>query len=238
MKRVTYVVTPQSGYFDPTERRCRANDVTLEAIYDVDMLADGTVNTFIELSGARSQIRATFDDDLPRLVDSEIIVDEEPTMVQLRYQPTELNRRVLEPHRNYGVIVQYPMVFVDPDRSALRVAAVGPAEDVRSLVSETRELADLTVEDVTSYTPAASQQFHDLTARQQEVLVTAHEHGYYEVPREATYEDIAAELDCSASSVGQILRRIESTLVAGTVSNRTHGSSPSPSSSSSSSSSS
>ncbi|OIB56051.1 bacterio-opsin activator [Natrialba sp. SSL1] len=192
--------------------------MTLEAIHDVDVLADGTIAVFLELSGAPSQIRASFDQSLPRLHDSEVIVTPEATMVQLRYQPTAFNRAILEPHRNYGVIVEYPMRFVEPDRSSLRVTVAGPIADVQQLVDETRELADLTVENVTRYDPTASSQCHELTAHQRAVLHTAYECGYYEVPREATYSDIAAELDCSASAVGQTLRRIESALVSATVS--------------------
>lgn len=221
MKRVTYVVTPRERYFDPTELRFRANRVTLEAIHEVDILTDGTITVFLEVTGEVPAVRRSFDEDLPRLVDCEIIDTDQTTMVQLRYHPTEFNRAILEPHRNYAVLVQYPMEFVDPERSSLQVTVAGPSGDVRQLVAETRDLADLTVESVTEYDHTASRQFHELTTRQREVLLTAYECGYYEVPREATYEDIAAELDCSASSVGQTLRRIESRLVTVTVSNRT-----------------
>lgn len=221
MKRMTYIVTPRERYFDPTELRFRANGVTLEAIHEVDILTDGTITVFLEVTGEVPAVRRSFDEDLPRLVDCEILDTDQTTMVQLRYHPTEFNRAILEPHRSYGVLVQYPMVFVDPAQSSLRVTVAGPSEDIQQLVAETRDLADLTVETVTEYDHTASRQVHELTTRQREVLLTAYECGYYEVPREATYADIAAELDCSASSVGQTLRRIESRLVTVTVSNRT-----------------
>ncbi|SDR17311.1 helix-turn-helix domain-containing protein [Natronobacterium texcoconense] len=220
MKRVTYVITPHGGCFDPTEHRFREHDVELRAIHEADILADGTVNVLLEVVSTRSQILTSFPDDPQRLVDCEISAGGETTMVQLRYEPTERNRKFLEPHRTYGVIVRYPMTVVDPDRSTLRVTVVGSETAVQNLVRETRALGDLTVETVTTGSPSVNQQFDDLTQRQQDVLVTAYEHGYYEDPREATYEDIAADLDCSASSVGQILRRIESTLVTETVSDR------------------
>ncbi|ELZ05639.1 Bacterio-opsin activator HTH domain protein [Natrialba chahannaoensis JCM 10990] len=192
--------------------------MTLEAIHDIDVLADGTFTVFLEVAGAPSQVRESFDPALPRLHDRELIVTSDVTMVQLRYQPTAFNREILEPHRSYGVIVEYPMRFVDPDRSSLRVTVAGPMADVQQLVYETHDLAALTVENVTSYDPLSTLQCHDLTAHQQEVLHTAYECGYYEVPREATYSDIASELGCSASAVGQTLRRIESVLVSATIS--------------------
>lgn len=48
-----------------------------------------------------------------------------------------------------------------------------------------------------------------LTERQREVLLTAFELGYYDVPREASAEAVAAELDLDASTVVEHLQRAE-----------------------------
>lgn len=52
-----------------------------------------------------------------------------------------------------------------------------------------------------------------LTDRQREVLEVAHELGYYDRPSRASQEAIAAELGCSASTVGEHLRKAEKRLV-------------------------
>ena len=56
-----------------------------------------------------------------------------------------------------------------------------------------------------------------LTDRQREALRTAYELGYFEVPRRASLEEIAAELDVSASSVSERLRRAQTRLIRETV---------------------
>ncbi|WP_135536057.1 helix-turn-helix domain-containing protein [Halostella pelagica] len=56
-----------------------------------------------------------------------------------------------------------------------------------------------------------------LTDCQREALVTAHEMGYFDIPRRASLEDVAGELDISASSLSERLRRAQSTLVEATV---------------------
>ncbi|PSP48670.1 bacterio-opsin activator [Halobacteriales archaeon QH_7_69_31] len=53
-----------------------------------------------------------------------------------------------------------------------------------------------------------------LTDRQREVVETAYEVGYYEVPREATATEVAAELDLDASTVVEHLQRAERNLMA------------------------
>jgi len=52
-----------------------------------------------------------------------------------------------------------------------------------------------------------------LTDRQQEAVHAALEHGYYEVPREGTVEDVAATLDCAPSTASNHLRKAEARLV-------------------------
>lgn len=52
-----------------------------------------------------------------------------------------------------------------------------------------------------------------LTERQREVLETAYEMGYFEVPREVASEAIAAELDIDASTVTEHLQRAERNLL-------------------------
>lgn len=56
-----------------------------------------------------------------------------------------------------------------------------------------------------------------LTDRQREALRTAYELGYFEIPRRASLEEVAAELGVSASSVSERLRRAQTQLIEETV---------------------
>ncbi|ATW89018.1 putative DNA binding protein [Halohasta litchfieldiae] len=56
-----------------------------------------------------------------------------------------------------------------------------------------------------------------LTDRQTEALRTAYELGYFDIPRGASLEDVATELDISASSVSERLRRAQTQLIEETV---------------------
>lgn len=52
-----------------------------------------------------------------------------------------------------------------------------------------------------------------LTDRQREVIQTAYDMGYYEVPREASTDIVAAELDLDSSTVAEHLQRAERNLL-------------------------
>ncbi len=56
-----------------------------------------------------------------------------------------------------------------------------------------------------------------LTDHQQEALRTAYELGYFDIPRRASLEDVADELDISSSSVSERLRRAQTQLIQETV---------------------
>ena len=56
-----------------------------------------------------------------------------------------------------------------------------------------------------------------LTDQQHEALRTAYELGYFDIPRRASLQEVAAELDISASSVSERLRRAQTRLIEETV---------------------
>lgn len=56
-----------------------------------------------------------------------------------------------------------------------------------------------------------------LTNHQQEALRTAYKMGHFDIPRQASLEEVATELDISASSLSERLRRAETQLIEETV---------------------
>lgn len=64
---------------------------------------------------------------------------------------------------------------------------------------------------------------HGLTEKQREMLVTAVEEGYFEVPRNCTQEELAAALDIRSSAASETLRRAMRELVTDTLLERTVG---------------
>lgn len=57
--------------------------------------------------------------------------------------------------------------------------------------------------------------FGELTPKQRTALVTAFERGYYNIPRDATGQDLADELDTSPQALSELLRRGTANLIDG-----------------------
>jgi DNA-binding CsgD family transcriptional regulator len=93
------------------------------------------------------------------------------------------------------------------------MSLVGPQEAIRDMV---REYVDAgvnpTLQSLGEY-DGSDRPLAELTDRQREVMETAYEEGFYEVPRAASTEDIAAKLDVDPSTVAEHLQRAERNLL-------------------------
>lgn len=90
---------------------------------------------------------------------------------------------------------------------------VGPQEAIRETVAEYEDVGmSPDLRKIGSYNGSA-RPLDSLTDRQQEVVENAFDLGYYEVPREASTEVVASELDLDPSTVAEHLQRAERNLL-------------------------
>ncbi len=223
MRYVTYALTPERGYFDPGEVIFRECGVVLRSVQELNLLTDGTAVMLYEAEATRDQIEGSLGHANDKVIDYQVADAGDHVMLQVHYHPSDLIRSLLELHDSYATHLDLPLEFVDPSISSLRVSVIGAKDQLQEQIAATRGEVDVTIERIGDYDPVTDRRFAGLTERQREVLLVAVQNGYYESPREATYDDIAADLDCSASAVGKHLRRIESELVDATVSDRAIG---------------
>lgn len=103
----------------------------------------------------------------------------------------------------------------DPDvtERGATLSFVGPQDAIAETVSE-YETAGVSpdLQKLDAY-EGRDRPLDELTDRQREVIRTAYDEGYYEVPREVTTGDIAAELDVDPSTVAEHLQRAERNLL-------------------------
>jgi len=66
---------------------------------------------------------------------------------------------------------------------------------------------DVSVEEITEHEAAPHAEQYGISGPQREILLLATEHGYFEVPREASLADLAEELDVSSQAASERLRR-------------------------------
>jgi predicted DNA binding protein len=109
-----------------------------------------------------------------------------------------------------SIAVLPPVLYTDD--GAVSFEVVGEPADLRALLGDLPADVDATVDrlgtDDQRRSPTA-----DITDRQREIVATAVALGYYDVPREATVSDVAAEFDIAPSTVSTHLRKAEATVM-------------------------
>jgi ribosome-associated translation inhibitor RaiA len=121
----------------------------------------------------------------------------------------------------FGPVTRGGLVVVPPIRyhedGTVSFSLFGPDAEIQAAVEAVPAPVTVTVERVGGLEAVAAAAETSLTERQREAVEAAVELGYYEIPREAGHEDVAAALDCAPSTAAEHLRKAESKLVCSVV---------------------
>lgn len=117
----------------------------------------------------------------------------------------------------FGPITQGGLVVVPPIRyhedGAVTLSIFGPEAEIQAAVEAVPEPIRLSIEAVGGLARTAAAAETRLSPRQRRAIAAAVDLGYYEVPRQATHEDVADAIDCAPSTAAEHLRKAESKLL-------------------------
>lgn len=212
MRYVELRVRPDGRWFHPVDRHI-AEDPTLRhgPIHNLNRLEDGTAVILYEVVGPKHRIDEILDEYGTGLKHETTAVGE-TTLVWAHVDPEDdetasVVADLLDISDEFSIVVDTPIEFTDDNE--MQLTLVGESSVIQDLFNEAPDSAQVTVERTGDYEPKSERLFSNLTARQQEVLIAAIEAGYYDEPRRATYDDVAQLVGCSATTVGEHLRKIE-----------------------------
>ncbi len=211
MRYVTFVLIPDEGGLHPIDQAL-ADEPTVERelLHEISLLNDGTAITIYQLNGDVDTVERVLD-ECPETLATNVSETRDSVHAYVHFDPNETIEQLLQIPLDYELIVDTPLEFTD--RGGLRLTVIGDEEMVRRAIPEIPSPLRPKLEQTGDYEPVDDRLFSLLTARQQEILRTAVEHGYYSVPRQATHEDLARELGCSPGTVGEHLRKVEATIL-------------------------
>lgn len=213
MKRVraTARIDPADA---PTFFNLLAHDDAVEEarVLEVNTTAEGVETLLIAIDGDHSTFaaRATETAGVESVEVSAVAEDRAYAMLVMRSPETQLFDRIHEIGNDVGMVVRTPFVYRD---GAMYGSAVGDPEPLQRALEKMPEEIDVRIDEIGTFTGGLDDPTTRLSERQREAVVAANELGYYDTPRGATHEDVAAELDCSAQTAGDHLRKAESKLL-------------------------
>ncbi|MFC5972891.1 helix-turn-helix domain-containing protein [Halomarina salina] len=127
--------------------------------------------------------------------------------VYVRQESRAVDDDLLAAVSSSGVLVVPPVVFAEDGTAALTV--VGESASLQRVVDEVPAVVDVAVERIGEYAGHPGRFDPGLTERQTEAVARAVQVGYFATPRTASVADVAADLDCSAATAAEHLRKAQ-----------------------------
>lgn len=218
MRYVTFQLIPEGGYLHPFGTVVRDDsEITRRAVHHFNPVSKEHMAILAEFDGPIQRLREAVDDH-SRIISSNVTSSGSTVFVYAHFRPDEWTRQLYNVSNKREIFVDTPMYYTDD--GSLEITIIGELEEIRGSVLELPDGVGLELLSTGQYSPEGEGLYERLTPRQQETLRAAVEVGYYEEPREVTYEDVAEELGIAAGTVGEHLRKIESKILKGVLPGR------------------
>jgi predicted DNA binding protein len=108
------------------------------------------------------------------------------------------------------LLVRRPLVYRE---GRIEGSIIGEPAVLQATIDETPPTVTVQIDEIRQFPGPDLNPTAKLSDRQREALAVALELGYYETPRAATHEDVAAALDCAPNTASEHLQKGEAKLV-------------------------
>ena len=189
----------------------RSSFVDEARLYDWNLSSDA-VTALLEVDGERERFRDEAADVLGmRSVDTTRISERRFTLLAV-LEPTvvPLLQGLVGTISREGLVVAKPLLYRD---GQVHARIVGSAAVLQRAVDEFPAEIALEISAIGEFDRSRETPLSGLSDRQREALLAAFDLGYYEHPRRATHEDVAARLDCAPNTASEHLQKAEIKLV-------------------------
>lgn len=211
MRYVTFQLIPRKGELHPFGTVVRDDPgVSRRAVHHFNPISDEHMAILVEFGGPAEKLRRAVDDQ-PGIISSNVSESGGSVFVYAHFRPDEWTRQLYNVSNSHEIFVDTPMYYTE--NGALEITTIGELEEIRASSLALPDGVGLDLLSTGEYSPASDGLYEQLTPRQQETLRTAVEVGYYQEPRQVTYQDVAGELGIAAGTVGEHLRKIESKIL-------------------------
>jgi predicted DNA binding protein len=109
-----------------------------------------------------------------------------------------------------GLVVRRPLVYRD---GRINGHLVGDPGALQGVVENAPDAVDVSIDRIGQFPSPQADPTTALSDRQAEAVAAALDLGYYDTPRDATHEDVAAALGCAPSTATTHLQKAEAKLV-------------------------
>lgn len=120
-------------------------------------------------------------------------------------------RRMFDALTQGQLIVHHPIEWTEDGSSF--VSVVGTSAEIQAAVEDVPDPVSVTIHRIGGIEQTTDAVEGALSNRQRVAVENALAIGYYEIPREATLEDVAEEMGCARSTAAEHLRKVEAKIL-------------------------
>jgi predicted DNA binding protein len=147
----------------------------------------------------------------PEVLDFEIMVTDDSCFYT--YFQTELNEISKQ---LFATLTRGSLLMVPPYNygdGSVTISLFGPTDEIQEAVAKVPAPFEVKINEVSGMeaTPGLTETL--LSERQHDALEAAKNIGYYDIPRQGTYKDIATRIECAPSTAAEHLRKAESKII-------------------------
>jgi len=181
-------------------------------LVDWSMTADDQSTLLYTVDGDPTTVaeRATDTDGIESVELSETAQGRTYVLVVMRPLETPLFAAIHRASTQAGLVVRKPIVYRNGTMAA---RVVGDAAALQRALDAAPDSVDVQIDEIGRLRAQADGPVASLSDRQREAVAAAVELGYYNQPRGATHEDVAAELDCAPPTASDHLQKAEANIV-------------------------
>jgi predicted DNA binding protein len=212
MKRVRLTIRPVDTEIHPGYALSAGGAEYLSTVELINWnLTNEPIGLLFRVDGNREAFAADLD-DLPQVVNYDITpIDEATFYIYVRDSSTPTTRQLIETFTRGSLIVVSPIEYLQDGR--LTITVVGPASEIQAAVDGVPTDVEAEIAEVGGSKVSQDSVAARLSDRQHAAIVAGINVGYYEIPRQATHEDVAAAMGCASSTASEHLRKAESKLI-------------------------
>lgn len=212
MKRVRITLRPSGDYSPPIYELLAGGANSLERARIVNWNVASPPTTFLfYLEGEYRRFAATLEDHESVREYEVLPLSERECHCFFEGEVSAAARSLFEIFTHGSLMTVAPIECNDDGSTTFTV--IGSDADLQAAVEGVPGGVGVTIEAVGGDEVAPERVVGGLSRRQREAVETALEIGYYDVPRRATIEDVAAELECATATAAEHLQKGESTVI-------------------------
>jgi hypothetical protein len=211
MKRVRITIDPTDLQLRPLYHHLTGDD-RIERTDIVNWnVSDPPAGFLFRIWGAYETLEGDLDGS-PHVDDYEILpLTDRECYCFLKGEATPGSRALFE-NFTRGSLLTVPPVSLNPNGTST-FTLIGTQTDIQTAVERIPDPVGVTVDEVGGERVATDSVITSLSPRQREAIETALTIGYYDVPRGATVEGVADELECAPTTAAEHLQKAESKLI-------------------------